>query len=143
MRAGTARKTVPLLYLLLVTLFQCLVCGTNGRVATGSIDSLPSPTQTFTLLPLATRHAGQKMYQAHSCAKVKRTCRPGNEAIVSRDMSARNRWHDQAPVALSVAIFATGWLTTTQPKSCPIHYSGATSWVCNLKAITCCMHVPV
>ena len=28
--AGTAQKTVALLYLLLVTLFQRLVCGTNG-----------------------------------------------------------------------------------------------------------------
>ena len=39
-----ARKTVALLYLLLVALFQCSVCGANGlrRIAARSIDSLPS-----------------------------------------------------------------------------------------------------
>ena len=38
------RKTVALLYLLLVTVFQRLVCGTNRlrRVATRSADLLPS-----------------------------------------------------------------------------------------------------
>ena len=42
--AGIVQKTVALLYLLLVALFQCSVCGTNGlqRVATRIIDLLPS-----------------------------------------------------------------------------------------------------
>ena len=40
----TARKTVALLYLLLVTLFQCLVCDINRlrRVATSSVDLVSS-----------------------------------------------------------------------------------------------------
>ena len=91
----TARKTTALLYLLLMTVFQRLVCGINRlrRVATKSIDSLPyfvvcelqlsSPTQIlpfYTLLP--THHAHEKKYQArraHSYAKVNHACGPGND----------------------------------------------------------------
>ena len=87
MWAGTPQKTVALLYLLLGTLFQRLVCGANRlqTVAARSIDSLPSfvvwelqlssPTQKFTLLPYASRTRenipGPQLQN--------RACRPGNK----------------------------------------------------------------
>ena len=86
------------LYLLLVIVFRCSVCGTNGPLKSSykkcrfaaflrclRTAAVLVPTHNFTLLPpfYPLRHAREKKYQAHSCAKVKRACGPAwNEATM-------------------------------------------------------------